>query len=94
MTRWCTRLAALIGSTMALVCIAAAAASARPIGEHVGSAAVSDGGAPALPSQPVDMVQSGAPITGWIVATVVLVLMAAGVVLVVRTVHAHHAPAV
>ena len=94
MTRWCTRLAALVGSTMAMLYLAAAAASARPIGEDVGSAGVTDGGAPPLPARPVNMVQSGAPVIGWIVATVVLVLMAAGVVLVVRTVHAHHAHAV
>jgi hypothetical protein len=92
MTRWCTRLVALLGSTMALVYLAAAAASARPIREHVGSTV--DGGAQGLPARPVDVVQSGTPLTGWIVATVVLALMAAGVVLVVRTVHAHHAQAV
>jgi hypothetical protein len=92
MTRWCTRLAALIGSTMALVYLAAAAASARPLGEHVGSTV--DGGAQSLPAGPVDVVQSGTPLAGWIVAAVVMVLMAVGIVLVVRTVQSHHVHAV
>ena len=94
MTRLFTRLAALLGSTMALVYLAAGAASARPLDEHVGSSGVTDGAAPGLPARPVDVVQSGAPATGWILAAVVVILMAVGAVLLVRTTRSHHAHAV
>lgn len=89
MTRWCTRILVLIGSTMTLGYVAAAGAWARPVDEHVGSTAVVEGGLPSLPEQPVDVVPSGAPVTGWLVAVLVVVLMA-GVVLVVRSSRQHH----
>jgi len=91
MTRWFTRLAALIGSTMALVVVTAAPAWARPVDEHVGSTAVIQGGLSSLPDQPVEVVASSAvPVTGWLIAVLVVVLLGAGVALVVRSSHQHH----
>ena len=88
MTRWCTRLAALIGSTMALVYLAAAAASAGPMREPIHPTT----GAEILipPAQPAGIVQSGTPLTGLIVTAAVIALVAAVTVLVIRPIHSHH----
>ena len=88
MTRWCTRLAALIASTTALVYVAAAAASAGPRREPIRSTVDPETLIP--PEQPAHIVQSGAPLTGWIVVAVVVALVAAGTVRVVRTIHWRH----
>jgi hypothetical protein len=88
MTRLFTRLAALLGSAISLLYLTAVAASARPIGEHVGSTV--DSGAQGLQAGPVDVVQSGTPLISLVVAGAVMVLMAVAIVLVVRAIHSRH----
>lgn len=88
MTRWFARIAVLVSSAVALVYVAAVAALARPVPEHVGSAVVVDG-APPAPEQPMQVVQSGG-IPNWAVMAGVLIVVVIGAALMIRTAHGRH----